>query len=320
VPEHFRGHLWNIPPTPLSETRLPANLQLPATPFKASDSTITAVVGMGKREEMPAMWPVQPDARRTSMLPDDAAGVFAPGWDVAQDKLPGAGGRAHLASYGLGSPFPEDAKLCAALSTFWPAVAPDVFRTFVNVIGRSNGVIAPMTDEEIGQSGTLPWDGIPGPRQMSVDGRPFVEFASFLNADYVRQALQNRFSIRLTARVGVEEYQARILTACRMYSVLANLGDFVQARDEWLMLSFRDVSSGDPELQAAQSDAGIVLTGKIYASRFCRIVPTVTPKSNPRTERMPVVDESKFFASPTSLMVLVKRASDPQFGANRSEP
>ena len=28
----------------------------------------------------------------------------------------------HLAAYGLGSPFPEDSKLCAALSSFWPAV------------------------------------------------------------------------------------------------------------------------------------------------------------------------------------------------------
>jgi hypothetical protein len=30
-----------------------------------------------------------------------------------------------IAAYGLGSPFPEDAKLCAALNSFWPAVAPD---------------------------------------------------------------------------------------------------------------------------------------------------------------------------------------------------
>ena len=320
VPAHFRGSLWNIPPTPLSETRLPANLQLPGTPFKAADATITAMVGMGAPTGMPAVWPVQPDARRSSMLPDDAAGVFAPGWDVAQDKQPGAGGADHLAAYGLGSPFPEDAKLCAALSTFWPAVAPDVFRTFVNVIGNANGTIAPLTDEEIGQSGTLPWDGIAGPREIMVNGQPFIEFAAFLNADYVRQAVENRFSIRLTSLVGVEEYQARILAACRMYSVLANLGDLTVARNEWLMLSFREVTSGDAELQAAQSDAGLVLPGKVYAGRFSRIAPTVVPKVNARTERMPAVDVARFFTSPTALMALVKRAGDPRFAASRSEP
>ena len=320
VPEHFRDSLWSIPPTPLSETRLPANLQLPGTPFKAADITITAMVGMGAPTGTPAVWPVQADPLRSSMLPDDAAGVFAPGWDVAQDKQPGAGGKSHLAAYGLGSPFPEDAKLCAALSTFWPAVAPDVFRTFVNVIGRSNGTIAPLTDEEIGQSGTLPWDGIPGPREIVINGLPFVEFPAFLNADYVRQAVQNRFSIRLTARVGAEDYQARILASCRMYSVLANLGDIRQARDNWLMLSFRLVSSGDADLQAAQSEAGLVLSGKVYAGRFCRIVPTVTPKVNARTERMPAVDVARFFVTPAGLMVLVKRANDPRFAASRSEP
>lgn len=320
IPAHFRGKLWNIDPTPLSETRLPANLQLLGTPFKADDTTVTAMVGMGAPTGMPAVWPVQPDARRSSMLPDDAAGVFAPGWDVAQDKQPGAGGADHLAAYGLGSPFPEDAKLCAALSTFWPAVAPDVFRTFVNVIGNSNGTIAPLTDEEIGQSGTLPWDGIAGPREIMVNGQLFIEFAAFLNADYVRQAVENRFSIRLTSLVGVEEYQARILAACRMYSVLANLGDLTVARNEWLMLSFREVTSGNAELQAAQSDAGLLLPGKVYAGRFSRIAPTVKPKINARTERMPAVDVARFFASPTALLALVKRAGDPRFAASRSEP
>ena len=54
--------------------------------------------------------------------------MFAPGWDISVDGR--AGGPEHLAAYGLGSPFPEDSKLCAALSAFWPAVAPDAARTF----------------------------------------------------------------------------------------------------------------------------------------------------------------------------------------------
>lgn len=321
VPAHFRGKLWSKLPTPLSETRKPANLQLPNSPFKATDTTVTALVGRGAPTGVPAVWPVQPDARRSSMLPDDAAGLFAPGWDVSLDKHP-VSGVEHLAAYALGSPFPEDAKLCAALSTFWPAVAPDVFRTFVTAgqIGFTQGTIAPLTDEEIGQSGTLPWDGIAGPREVVVNGQPFIEFPAFLNADYVQQALQNRWSIRLTARIGTEEYQSRILAACRMYSVLANLGDIKVARDTWLMLSFREVSAGDTALQAAQAEAGVVLAGKVYAARFSRIVPTVTPKPSARIDRMPAVDVSRFFVSPAAVEVLVKRAGDPRFAGARSEP
>jgi hypothetical protein len=320
VPQHFRNSLWNIEPTPLSEMRMPANLQLPGNPFKASDFTISAIVGMGPPVGIPSVWPVQPDVRRASCLPDDAAGVFAPGWDVSQDRLPGSNGTRHLAAYALGSPFPEDAKLCAALSTFWPAVAPDVLRTFVNPIGNTNGTIAPLTDEEIGQSGTLPWDGISGPKEVTINGEPFIEFTSFLNADYVRQAVQNRFSIRLTARIAVEEYQARILAACRIYSVLAGLGDLKSERNKWLMLSFREVSSGDSNLQAAQSEAGIILPGKVYAARLCRISGVVSQKIDARTERMRLVDDRRFFASPSAVMVLLKRATDPQFGGSPSEP
>ena len=265
VPLFFRGKLWHLPPTPLSETRMPANLQLPGKPFLASDDTITALVGMGDPVKVPSLWPVQRDARRSSSLPDDAAGVFAPGWDVSRDQFKGTD---HLAGYGLGSPFPEDAKLCAALSTFWPAVAPDVFRTFVGVVGNTNGTIAPLTDEEIGQVGALPWDGIPGPKVVSDGGKKFVEAASFLNADYVRQAMENRFSIRLIAQVEIDEYKSRILAACRVYSVLSNVGNFEKERNNWLVLSFREVPIGDPALQAAQAQAGAVLQGKVTRPAF----------------------------------------------------
>ena len=67
----------------------------------------------------------------------------------------------HLAAYGLGSPFPEDSKLCAALSTFWPAVAPDATRSFQpNPSNASWPSVSPLTDTEIGIEGDLPWDGI----------------------------------------------------------------------------------------------------------------------------------------------------------------
>jgi hypothetical protein len=320
IPAQFRGELWSIAPTPLSETRLPANLQLPNSPFSPTDTTITAVVGMGPPIGVPAVWPHQSDVMRFSSLPDDCAGVFAPGWDVGADRLPGRNGAAHLAGYGLGSPFPEDAKLCAALSTFWPAVAPDVFRTFATPIGNTSGTIAPLTDEEIGQSGSLPWDGVPGPRVVTENGNRFVEIATFLNADYVRQAVQNRFSIRLTARVGVEEYQRRILAACRVYSVVGGLSSISTTRGKWLVLSFRAMSSGDSELQQAQSEAGTILRGQVYRLQLCKNIPPADRAPiSPRLQRFPLRDLRTFFASADSVPVLVKRETDLRWAAAASE-
>jgi hypothetical protein len=322
VPNQFHGKLWNIDPTPLSEIRLPANLQLPGTPFTSSDKTITAVVSMGPPAPPPLVWPRQPDVMRSSYLPDDAAGVFAPGWDVGTDRLPGTGGAEHLAGYGLGSPFPEDAKLCAALSTFWPAVAPDVYRTFATPIGNTSGTIAPLTDEEIGQSGSLPWDGIPGPRIVLENAQRFVELARFLHADYVRQAVQNRFSTRLLSRIGVEEYQARILAISRVHSAAARLGDISLIRDAVLALSFRVVSSGDPELQKAQAEAGTILNGPVYRVELCANVLKTKGKvvaGNPRLLRFPVQDLRFFFVSAKSELVLTKRENDLQWAAAHSE-
>src|SRR6185437_10571961 len=106
-------------------------------------------------------------------------GVFAPGWDISTDRTRASGTQVqHLAGYPLGSPFPEDAKLCAALSTFWPAVAPDSTREMEPSRGNQTGTVAPLTDEEIGQVGELSWDGVPGPRVVTVNGSDSVEYAS----------------------------------------------------------------------------------------------------------------------------------------------
>jgi len=166
----------------------------------------------------------------------------------------------------------------------------------------------------------LPLDGIPGPKVITVNGQSLVEFPAFLNADYVRQSVENRLTLRLTSRIGAEEYQNRMLASCRIFSVLANLGEIIEARNKWVLLSFREVSSGDSDLQAAQLEAGVVLEGKVYAARTCRISPRLTPKLDPRLDRMPLVDDRRFFTSAKSLMVLTKKATDSHFAAKRSEP
>jgi hypothetical protein len=265
------------------------------------------------------------DTVRSSGLPDDGAGVFAPGWDVSVDVLgPVETGTAHLAAYGLGSPFPEDTKLCAALSTFWPAVSPDVYRTMSPHTGNPGlrGTVAPLTDEEIGQVGTLPWDGVPGPKVVQVDGESFVEMASFLHADYVANAVEHRFSGRLTARIVAEEYQRRVLAAARVHWVLSGGTDVRPTRARWLFLSFRQVSSGDPELQTAQGQAGHILGGPAYrveASFIGGGDPTVASPRGPRFRLVPLRQRNFLFVSAADPLALRRRETDPQWARVRAE-
>ncbi len=146
---HRRDQFRQGGPEPLSQGRLAANQDMTnplgvAPAFQDRDETMVAMVAWAPRGVMRAVVTADtPD--RTSYLPDASSTVFAPGWDVtyaAHDK-----GRPFYATYGLGSPFPEDAKLCAAANSFWPAVSPDASRTF----GRADAPTAmPLMDDELG--------------------------------------------------------------------------------------------------------------------------------------------------------------------------
>jgi hypothetical protein len=282
VPKSLRDQIWNRSPAPLSDVRYPANLQLrlPRNPFDSAEDTISALVPLWGQLPEPRTFPAAADSLRHSHLPDDAAGVFAPGWDCTRDITDT--GITHLAAYGLGSPFPEDAKLCAALSTFWPAVAPDATREMEPATGNQSGTVSPLTDQEIGQVGDLPWDGVPGPRRVEVSGLRFAEYASFDHVDYVRNALDRKFTLRLTARVDSTEYERRVMAMAYAYLALgaertgnyqtpvslvdqdSKQGPIFGERRFWKLLSFQSVLRGSPELEQAQADAGAVLTGPVY--------------------------------------------------------
>jgi hypothetical protein len=248
-PRKMRGTIWKErPPDALCDQRYPANLQLPVAPpyknpFHLRDDSITAVVShvgsptvkSGERVE-------SKELARHNHLPDDAAGVFDPGWDVSLDHLPDDERAAHLAAYGLGSPFPEDAKLCAALSAYWPAVSPDTTRLMWPMAEDKLHTTCPLTDEEIGQSGLLPWDGVAGPRVVHVDGQQFAEFADFQHVDYVQNALAGKFSLRLTAAVDSTEYEWRVLAMAAVHTTITPASS---RWSDWIVLSFRPVRVGD---------------------------------------------------------------------------
>lgn len=213
---------------PLYKNRLPVNPSLPrpsnltSMAFNRSDKTVTAVVGAFSTG--PQVNVAGNANRMISYLPDSASNIFAPGWDTSRSKdFLGS----FLTSSGLGSPFPEDAKLCAALSSFWPAVAPDASRTFGNEGYLLNQL--PMLDEELGfhpkhelvQAGkresTRGWDGEFGPFFEKVNGKTYVNYVDINRSDYVSHTLAGRLRVTLTAEVQSKDIIARhqALNACQ---------------------------------------------------------------------------------------------------------
>jgi hypothetical protein len=320
VPQSIRKAIWNVEPDTLADQRLAPNIQLEDHPFAADDFTVTALVSL--LGATPAGPPpvVSEDAMRHSHLPDDAAGVFAPGWDVTRDWIktdPGGKIVWHLAGYGLGSPFPEDAKLCAALSTFWPAVAPDSNREMEPVAGNQSGTVSPLTDQEVGQIGGLPWDGVPGPQVVKDEGKEFAEYASFRHVDYVRNALDNRFTIRLTARIDAREYEKRVLAGAFAYLALGfeRTGALIDPRSlrkergQWKLFSFLNVLQGAPELEQAKLDAGVLLPGDVYRLEFFPAQRSVKVPGNFRKRRIEITQRFVLFVDPISREIAVKERS-----------
>jgi hypothetical protein len=316
VPQSIRKAIWNIPPDTLADIRLPANLQLDKNPFDPTEDTVTAVVslfgpsGTGQK-------PTSDDSRRHSHLPDDAAGVFAPGWDVSTDTWKENGQSVqHLAGYGLGSPFPEDAKLCAALSTFWPAVAPDSTREMEPTQGNQSSTVSPLTDQEIGQVGDLSWDGVPGPRLVQDGVKGFVEYASFQHVDYVRNALAGLFTLRLTGRVDAPEYQRRVLAAAFAYLALGfertdphAVIDPMKLKEErlrWKMVSFLNVIQGTPELERAKTEAKVDLAGEVYRLEFIPRGNVRPVEGNVRKKRVDFTERYLLFVDPLNREAAVR--------------
>lgn len=260
VPSGLLNILWPENPgrpQALSDQRFAANLELADAGFDPADDTMTAVVGsFGSGGGRLTQLDRRKDQRATT-LPDAAAGVFAPGWDVAFDRTQEADpndngeltpGVSFLTTYGLGSPFVEDSKLCAALSAFWPAVAPDTARTFGPIPNYATAT--PLTDEIIGlgSGNPIPWDGIAGPK---IDRkRKTVEYTALAYGDYVEAALNHRFNISKIAETSVDEYVARTLTMAGVYRALMATSRADKAK--WSLLSFRRPAPSDRDLKKAK--------------------------------------------------------------------
>ncbi|MGN7864110.1 hypothetical protein [Chryseobacterium sp. 22458] len=158
------------------------------------------------------------DYKATTFLPDSASGIFYPGWDATFSSDEKDKDR-FFATFGLGSPFPEDMKLCAAANGMWPVASPDAGRTFqgglepITGIGRKPSTSIPLMDEEIGYHKYSPyvqdfshdpsfgWDGEQGPyiqRIATEGGKRFVNFTDIARADYVENCLNPKIGFDMS--------------------------------------------------------------------------------------------------------------------------
>lgn len=281
APSTVRAGLWCIQPLALSDRRMAANITLPAG-FTITDDTVTTIVSHPANPGAEQRPRPAGETSPLTRLPDGSNGVFDPGWDVSQDT--DKDGALFLQNYGLGTPFVEDVKLCAALGSFWPAVAPDATRTFQPNKEPQGSLwpwptIAPLTDEEIGiveikGGGFYPWDGVPGPKIVTRDDQELLQHWDINHVDYTN--LAGKMTALLTSRVDLREYQARVLAMASVYSLLGlHDADFLRrykteenalnrlqlAKSRWAVVSFRKVGEASAELEAAQQETQTNLRG-----------------------------------------------------------
>lgn len=285
VPEKLTKTIWpKNPGLPLSlaDSRYPANLSLttskldisddnnPKKIFESGDDTISTVVGLyqscaGRLTRIDSL-----KNERVSTLPDGASGIYAPGWDSSVDRTDEADpeddggplqpGVTYFNNYGLGSPFPEDAMLCAALSSFWPAAAPDITRSFAPS-GRY-ATATPLTDEIIGMNGRPSWNGVPPPKIIS---QGVAELQRIEYGDFVKSALNNTFDYSIISKITLVEYTAATVVMARVYGALGALE--TEDKKEWVVFSFKRSEVNDPERMAAEHATNISLNAH-YSYRF----------------------------------------------------
>lgn len=324
APEELRHGIWAIPPRPLSDRRLAANIELGAG-FSIDDDTVTALVSLPLAARTKQSGAPEPFVRRHLQLPDGMAGLFDPGWEVSQDRT--ADNRFFLANHGLGTPFIEDAKLCAAPSTFWPGVSPDSSREFQPAKPSENQyqawpTVAPMTDEELGiveveGLGFLPWDGVCGPHLRVVDGMEVVDYPEFAHTDYLETV--EHFTASLTGKVDHEEYIARVLAMAQVYWALGirwtdfgeqygiaeALDRFQAAKGEWTVLSFRVLGEqADAELTEAETATGIRLQGDTrYRFHLFQWNGVETPSDDVRRILVGIKEQTVAYADLTNILM-----------------
>jgi hypothetical protein len=300
---------WQLP-----NCSLPHPLRRGERAFGLHDPTsFTATAVVGQPSQGRSLGKISRPARTLSWLPDAAADVYAPGWDVSQHQTRN---RNMMVSYGLGSPFPEDAKLCAALNSFWPAVAPDSSRTYgmrpprdpekPDLPGRMLYTSLPLTDRELGYAPAHPraaagevsigagWDGDFGAFFEMVGIRRYVNASNPLRADHTRAALEGRIHLAGLDCLTTEAFLARldVLAWCRKTLdrwCLTHFLRVLQHRESgWWLVRFEEIANWDVWTSETLPRADPTLLGAGYILSFALVGAMEEFESPPKRVRYPV--------------------------------
>lgn len=291
--------VWHTRVNPLSDVRFFINQSLAGGHFSPEDRGVTAIVSHHQSSITPGpALPVQ-RAKRQSWLPDFASGVFGPGWEVGRG-LVDAPFTNMLCGYQLASPFTEDARICAALGSYWPGVAPDSTRTFEprNVAAT----VIPLTDHEIGLGGSPAWDGRAGPTLIEWQGRTHVQYRAYEYSDYTQAALDGQLSLAITGQTSTEQYHQRVLGMQRAYQAVG-AGSDKEQRKRWPLLSFLLVQLPDEALQVAQQEAGLQLQGEVHYYRLYKHGAITTPPHDFTLRHVEIEQDIELYMSQDAVLI-----------------
>ncbi len=275
----------------LATARLSPNPELLST--KESIDTYTAVLSHKSKAAMPAAKtgkfsnPTLPKGYMVSgFLPDVASSVFAPGWDITYSADKPGSTDVYLSTEGLGSPFVEDMKLCAAANGMWPASSPDAARTYQGSLDpwSRNPTAIPLTDDEIGfhknspagkamKKETFGWDGVQGPFLENMDGVWKVNFADIGRTDVVQNALDGNVDMSKLRELTSAELIARMacLKQCIDHLPKVNFKGYTSAAKmvaftKWWLISAEPVDFGKDDAKGWGIPANLVGTDHTWVT------------------------------------------------------
>lgn len=218
--------------------------------------------------------------------------------------------RLQLVGHGLGSPFIEDAKLCAALGAYWPGLAPDATRQYppekwMDGLSYPWPSIAPLTDEELGMVPTangkrMSWDGVAGPQRRTEGDREVIAYHKMEHVDYID--LIGTMTAALTARTDPDDYKSRILAMSAVYWSLGiqegnllkpdNYAKLMRKKAEWAVLSFKVVPAHDAVLRTAATTAKHTFAGPhIYRFEIFRWGQEREDPADPKIALVEILEE-----------------------------
>lgn len=293
--------VWHTRVNPLSDVRFPINPTLKGNYFADEDRSATAIVSLALDESASKTRFVEPEtalAQRQSCLPDFASGVFGPGWEVGRGLVDKPFANV-LNGYMLASPFTEDARICAALGSYWPGVAPDSTRTFEPRTVAST--VIPLTDAEISLTGATSWDGLTGPVLVDWEGDQVVQYQAYEYSDYTSAALNGHLSSAITGHITTQQYHARVMAMYRVYNAVGAANK--PKRKSWAVLSFSNVLLPDENLETAQQQAGHMLEGDVMYFFLYKHGTVSTPADDFKRRYVAIEARVQLYVSDSALLI-----------------